>query len=114
MPDSPSPAELQEIMQEYGLSEDQARISYERRKVYGDPRDNHRGIAMAWAGLLQPHAERIARLEPIPEHVVALMMAALKLNRMRNVYHADNYDDASVYFGFAQAWQSAPRSGPSS
>lgn len=80
-------------------------IKRERQKVYGDPRENHRGIAQAWAGLLQPHAERIKRGDPIPEWCVALMMAALKLNRMRRVYKQDNYDDLAAYAGFAEEWQ---------
>lgn len=80
-------------------------IRAERQKVYGDPKENHRGIAMMWACLLQPHAESIARLEPIPEHVVALMMTCLKVNRCRRVYHEDNYADAYSYLGFAEDWQ---------
>jgi hypothetical protein len=80
-------------------------IKRERQKVYGDPRENHRGIAQGWAGLLQPHAERIARGDPIPEWCVALMMAALKLNRMRRIFKQDNYDDLTAYAGFAEQWQ---------
>lgn len=98
-------SELQKIQKEYGLSREEAEISFERRKVYGDPRDNHRGISMAWAGLLQPHWQAIRDMVPIPEHTVALLMASLKMNRMRMVYHKDNFDDLRVYVGFAQAWQ---------
>ena len=47
-----------------GLSEAEARISLERRQVYGDPYQNHYGIAQSWAGLLQVWAPRIARGEP--------------------------------------------------
>lgn len=88
-----------------GLSEAEARISLERRQVYGDPYQNHYGIAQSWAGLLQVWAPRIARGEPIPPHVVALMMAALKTNRCRLQFHKDNYDDANVYMTFASAFQ---------
>lgn len=88
-----------------GLSEAEARISLERRQVYGDPYQNHYGIAQSWAGLLQVWAPRIARGEPIPPHVVALMMAALKTNRCRLQFHKDNYDDANVYMTFAQGFQ---------
>lgn len=73
--------------------------------MYGDPEENHHGIAMMWACLLQPWADKISRMEPLPTHVVALMMAALKLNRMRRVYKKDNYDDLKVYLGFAEEWQ---------
>lgn len=84
-----------------------ASIMAERQKVYGDPKENHEGIAMMWAPLLSPHAEAIGRQEPIPAHVVALMMCALKLDRMRLTYHADNYDDAHNYLSIAQDLQSS-------
>lgn len=80
-------------------------LKAERQEVYGDPIENHKGIAQMWACLLQPHAERIARMEPLPEHVIALMMVGLKLNRMRRRYKQDNYDDLRVYLGFAEGWQ---------
>lgn len=80
-------------------------IKAERRKVYGDPLENHRGIAQAWAGLLQPHWEKIRDGVPVPPHVVALLMAALKMNRCRIVFHQDNYDDLLNYLEFAEEWQ---------
>lgn len=87
------------------LTPEQEAIKAERRKVYGEPLDNHRGIAQMWAPLLQPHAVAITNGDPIPAWTVALLMAALKLDRMRLVYHADNYTDAAVYLGFAEEWQ---------
>lgn len=96
---------IKDTMQRYGISEAEAIVSAERRKVYGDPEINHKGIAMAWAGLLQPWALRIARMDPLPPHVVANMMSALKSNRKRMCFHDDNYIDAAVYDGFARAWQ---------
>jgi hypothetical protein len=98
-------ASIEEIIRRYGVDAEEAAIMVERQKVYGDPKQNHEGIAQGWAGILQPWAERIARGEPIPPHVVALMMAAMKLNRMRNVFHKDNYDDLRNYLAFAEAWQ---------
>jgi hypothetical protein len=80
-------------------------VKHERQKVYGDPLENHRGIAQAWAGILQPWHEEIRRGEPVPPHVVALLMAAMKMNRMRRVYHADNFTDLRAYLDFAQQWQ---------
>ena len=80
-------------------------ICRDRRKVYGHPRENHRGIAQMWTPLLQPHALTIRRGEPLPEHVVALLMAALKIDRMRLVFRGDNYDDAFNYLRFAADWQ---------
>lgn len=76
-----------------------------RQEVYGEPIENHTGIAQMWACLLQPHWECVKRMEPLPPHVVALMMTALKLNRMRRRFKQDNYDDLRVYLGFAEEWQ---------
>lgn len=80
-------------------------IRAERYRVYGDPLENHRGIAQMWAPLLQPYWRTICDGEPIPPHVVALMMVALKLDRMRLVYHQDNYADLRNYLSFAEEWQ---------
>ena len=82
-----------------------AQVKHDRQKVYGDPRENHDGIAQSWAGLLQPWHEEIRLGRPLPAHVVALLMVQLKANRMRRVYHADNYTDLRAYLDFAEAWQ---------
>lgn len=78
-----------------------------RQSVYGDPQLNHRGIAMQWAPMLQPWAEDIAQMKPLPEHVIALLMTLLKVNRMRITFKQDNFDDARVYMQFAEEWQEA-------
>lgn len=80
-------------------------VKNERQKVYGDPRENHAGIAQSWAGILQPWHEEIRRGEPVPPHVVALLMVQLKANRMRRVYHGDNFTDLRAYLDFAEEWQ---------
>lgn len=90
---------------EFNLDTHHTNLFRERCQIYGDPRENHRAIALAWAALLHPHAEKIANLEPIPEHTIALMMAMFKLCRSRRAFQQDNYDDARVYLGFAQRWQ---------
>lgn len=77
-------------------------IIKERGKVYGDPTENHKGIAAMWSPMLQPWAAEIARGEPLPPHVVMLLMALVKVNRMRRVYHEDNYVDAVNYLQFAK------------
>lgn len=97
--------EILAIEETYGISRVQAEIAHERQKVYGDPKVNHDGIAQAWAGILQPYAVHMAEMKPLPAHVVALLMAALKMNRMRMVFHEDNFEDLSVYMSFAKAWQ---------
>jgi hypothetical protein len=82
------------------------KIKAERQKVYGDPKENHEGIAQMWASILQPHWEAIRDQKPVPPHVVALLMSLLKINRMRLKYHEDNYVDVAVYLlEFAQDWQ---------
>jgi len=72
-------------------------IREERGKVYGDPRENHEGIAQMFAPLLKPWADLIADQVPLPPHVVTLLMCAVKINRMRRVYHPDNFDDLRNY-----------------
>jgi hypothetical protein len=103
---TPGDAESARVfMTRYGMSPEEARISVDRQKVYGDPWINHLGIAQGIAGILQPWAARIARMDPLPPHVVANIFSALKLNRQRMRFHADNFDDLSVYQRFVRAWQ---------
>lgn len=91
------------------LGAEEELVKRDRQQVYGDPLENHAGIAQMWASILQPWADRIALGTPLPPHVIALLMTLLKINRMRYVFHEDNYVDASVYSGFARQWQpSAP------
>lgn len=81
-------------------------IKRDRQAIYGDPRENHRGIAQMIASLLQPWWRRIKAMEPLPEHLIALIMSQVKQNRKRRVFHDDNYDDDAVYnLQFARAWQ---------
>jgi hypothetical protein len=82
-----------------------AAVKHERQKIYGPPRENHEGIAAAWTALLQPWHIEIRDGKPLPPHVVALCMAAMKMNRMRRVYHADNFTDIAAYLSFVQEWQ---------
>lgn len=100
-PPKPVAAEFELVGDDPKLTEIQA----QRQKVYGDPLENHRGIAMAWVGLLRPHWEAIRDGHPIPSWTVAHLMCALKLNRMRRVFSQDNYDDARNYAAFAEKWQ---------
>lgn len=81
-------------------------VRAERGSIYGDPFLNHKGIAMMWASLLAPWWESIRDYKPLPPHVVALLFAALKLNRMRLRFHEDNYVDLHNYANsFAREWQ---------
>lgn len=92
----------------YGRNDCQSRldqIKEERQQVYGDPFINHQGIGMAWTGLLEPYADDIKDMKPIPPHIVALMMCMLKILRCRITYHEDNYDDLANYAEFAKEFQ---------
>lgn len=100
-----SSEQIKKNMDRYGVTEHEAQIMVERGRVYGEPRENHEHIANSITGLLQPWAHRIADGRPLPPHVVALILCALKMSRMRRVFHGDNYDDLAVYQKFARAWQ---------
>lgn len=92
------------MMARFGVTEAQAEIMAKRQEVYGEPKANHKNIAQIWAGLLQPWAHRIARGDPLPPHVVALLLVGLKYSRMRYVFHDDNFMDAHNYEMFAKAF----------
>jgi hypothetical protein len=98
-------AHIVDVIEKELLMTDHDTIKRDRQAIYGDPLENHKGIGMAWTPLLQPHAEAIARGEPLKPSTVAHLMAAMKLNRMRRVFHADNYDDMLIYLEFARKWQ---------
>lgn len=87
------------------LTERMDELREERGSVYGDVRDNHEGIAQMWAPILKEQANRIAKGEPLPAWVVTLMMAILKINRMRLKYHQDNFDDLFNYARFTNDLQ---------
>lgn len=76
----------------------------ERGKVYGDPRLSHINIGLSWTGLIQQHYG-IELPHPLPPELVAQMMVTFKMQRAARVFHADNYADAEVYMGFAEAFQ---------
>lgn len=74
-----------------------------RMPFYGDPYVSHSAIGYAWGGLLTQ-----AGLCPcgtaVPPHIVAAMLAAMKLVRSatQNADHRqDSYDDAAVYTIFS-------------
>lgn len=76
----------------------------ERGKVYGEPRLAHVNIGLAWTGLLQQHYG-IELPHPVPAHLVAQMMLALKNQRSARVFKADNYVDAGAFLKFAEQFQ---------
>lgn len=73
----------------------------QRQKHYGPPLVCHANIGEVWGGLL---AQADWRGGPVPPHVVAAMMAALKLVRAVTggaEFNGDSFDDAAVYVKFA-------------
>jgi len=104
-PGQPRDARAAYLRERYHLSAEEAALSAEREVVYGEAYINHLGIAQTWCGLLHPWVLHMAQMQPLPPHVVANMMDGLKLNRKRQVFHGDNYDDSSVYSRFACTWQ---------
>lgn len=81
-----------------------ADVVAERGKVYGDPYESHRNIGLTWTALIQ-QAYGIELPHPMPASLVALMMAAFKVQRSARVFKEDNYIDLSAYAGFAQSFQ---------
>lgn len=80
-------------------------IRGERGKVYGNPKENHRGIAQIWAPILKEHWNAIRSGDPIPEWVVAMLMSGLKYDRKRIRFHEDNFIDEFIYDSFVYDWQ---------
>lgn len=73
-----------------------------REKRYGKPEVGFAALGLAWAGLLTDHFQR--PIAPIPAHVVALMMASLKLQRAAKPLKAsaDDIHDGLNYLACAR------------
>lgn len=70
-------------------------VNDEREKTHGDYRDNHAKCAALWSAYLG---------HPVTAEDVALMMALVKVSRMRiGGFSRDHYDDAAAYIGIAGA-----------
>jgi hypothetical protein len=87
------------------------KLKEDRGSVYGDPWDNHAGIAQMWAPLLRPWGCDILCGRPLPPDVVTRLLQLLKLNRTRLKYHPDNYDDNANYNDFSKEMQGRWQSG---
>ena len=81
-----------------------AAIIEERGKVDGDPESSHANIGLAWTALLQ-RFYNIKLTEPIPAHLVAMMMVQLKLQRGCVTFHDDSFLDANAFLRFAEQFQ---------
>lgn len=79
------------------------RVRKARHQYYGDAKKNHDTVGLMFTGLLERHYE-ISLPHPVPGHVVALMMAAVKLNRAATPlkFNPDNYLDGCAYVEIAR------------
>lgn len=78
-------------------------IRAERETIYGDPFVCHAAIGAVWGGILT-QAGFCPVGTTIPPHIVATMMAGLKIVRSSTrgaPHHQDSYDDAAVYTIFS-------------
>lgn len=88
-----------------------AEIRNEREGRYGSPHVNQITVGMVWHGILSNHYQT-TDLPPIPGHIVALMMAGLKLNRAAfpsAFATQDSYDDGIGYLQIANLVDKRPR-----
>jgi hypothetical protein len=78
-------------------------IIRDRQRVYGDTYSNHANAGLLFRGILQHHFG--INIPEIPPHVVALLVASLKLLRASSPggeVHQDNYDDGINYLRIAR------------
>ena len=81
-------------------------IVAERAPKYGPVKTSHQTVGLIWSALIENHYK--CKLQhPIPGYMVALMMAALKINRasVKDGFQEDNYLDAMNYLQFAMDMQ---------
>lgn len=71
-----------------------------RTRDYGDPRISFEGLGMMWTAILETHYQ-LKLPWPIPAHVAALFMGALKISRASKGFKEDNYDDLRNFIMFA-------------
>ena len=88
------------------MTNSQKEIHEKRMKEYGsDGTNNLRNVGLMWTGILQAEYG-IEFDKPIPNHIVACMMSAMKISRVaQGEYKEDNYEDAIVYLHIAQKGQ---------
>jgi len=78
------------------------RIRKDRTSRYGDHVAGHRNLGLAWTGLIQNHYG-ICLAHPLPAHLVEIMMAANKANRIAiNPSGRDHYNDGRIYISMAE------------
>ncbi len=84
------------------FTEDEAAIVADRDAHYGSLLINHTTAGMMWSGMINQHFQQLV-LPPLPPDLVALMMAALKVNRLcRDIKHDDSLVDALNYLKIAR------------
>ena len=87
------------------LNKKQQEIYNQRSQLYGDAISGHKNLGLIWTGILQ-HWSGMSFKNPIPPHIVSLMLAVNKINRIAdNEYLEDNYLDAVIYLKIAEDCQ---------
>lgn len=78
-----------------------AKVVSERQSIHGRPAFGHGQLGRTWSALLSEHFQE--QVEPLPAHLVELMLAALKLHRASRPMKRsdDDYVDAINYINFA-------------
>lgn len=87
------------------LNEQEQKVFVSRQKRYGTFVQAHKNLGLLWTGLIQNYFG-IELSEPIPSHLVLLMMVASKLNRAAAekglLVDEENYDDGKIYLEMAK------------
>ena len=80
----------------------EAKTYEDRGKIYGDAAINNNSIGLQWTALLR-NAFQTEEIPVIPGWLVALMMSAMKLNRLaKTPTHEDSDHDARVYLSISK------------
>jgi hypothetical protein len=71
-------------------------VNGDRNVAYGEPEDDLAFIGQAWAATLNSFYQ-VDEMHPLPAHIVALMMAQLKIIRYAHKPHRDGLVDLVGY-----------------
>ena len=115
-PDAPDPApedgQNRYVARAMAWAKQLDQIHRERGAIYGDVVENHKGIAMMFAPILQVHWEKIRDMVPLPPWAITLLIKLIKCNRARLVAHEDNFVDDLLYGAFTYEMQTQEEGKP--
>jgi len=98
--------------QDFGATALDAEVLAQRGVAYGDMHEGHSNVGLIWTGILRAHYG--IGLEPLPAHVVALMMVGLKTFRatLPDGGGDDTFVDMRNYTTIAQQTKKGKRNEP--